>query len=146
MTDNNEEDYNNGEQDRTDELHGVNYVFEHHSLKLVSMSQVAERIQLKDLDAAKRWCEANQIAVYKFSKKYVVYQFDLEYAIGKPFVSALIEKHPTEWKTILQDLIKWNALYNYFLLNFNKQTESVSQEKFGVLDQGQEQLLNRLLK
>jgi hypothetical protein len=115
-------------------------------LATMSMSEIAERISLKDPEAAKRWCQANEVLIHKFSKKSFVYQFDFEYAMGKPFVLALIRKQPNHWKTILQDVLKWNALYNYFLLNIGEDIESMPFEDIKILDGQQEKLLKRLLK
>lgn len=109
------------------------------------MVEVAERISFKDAEAAKRWCHANDVNIHKFNKKIFVYQFDLEFALGKPFVLALMKKHPDQWKTILQDILKWEALYNYFLLNLGDQAEENSLAHI-TPNQGQEKLLKRLLK
>ena len=132
--------------DHAKNLNSLDYVFEQGAFKLVSMARVAERIRLKDMEATKRWCDANEVRVHKFGKRYFVYEFDLEYAIGKPLVTALIEKHPDQWKVILYDLIAWDALYNYFVIRFDHQTQEVVDDTNRVLDDDQERLLKRLLK
>lgn len=142
----NEEESYHDANGRAKSLSSPSYFFEQATFKLISMSQVAERIQLKDLEAAKRWCDANEVRVHKFGKRHVVYEFDLEYAIGKPLVTALIEKHPDQWKVILHDLIAWDALYNYFLIRFDNQTQEVADETVRTLGDEQTKLLKRLLK
>ncbi len=115
-------------------------------LALVTMSEVAERISLKDSEAAKRWCLSNDITVHKLSKKDFVYEFDLEYHTSKPFVFDIQRRHPNDWKEILRDVLNWDALYNYFLLNLGEPRNDGALAEIAPSDKEQEELLKRLLR
>lgn len=110
------------------------------------MSEVAERISLKDSEAAKKWCLSNDITVHKLSKKDFVYEFDLEYHIIKPFVHDIQRRHPSDWKEILRDVLNWEALYNYFLLNLGQPRNYGDLVDIEPSDKEQEELLKRLLR
>jgi hypothetical protein len=110
------------------------------------MSEVANRISLKDSEAAKRWCQSNDITVHKFSKKDFVYEFDLEYTLTKPFVHDLKGKHPNHWQDILKDVLECDALYNYFLLNLGEPRNDKALATVEPLDKEQEDLIKRLLR
>lgn len=84
------------------------------------MSEVGQRIKLRDSEAVKKWCVNSDIAVHKVSNRDYVYQIDLEYTIGKPFVSDLQKKHPQHWKCLLKDILSNDALYNLFLANLGE--------------------------
>ena len=84
------------------------------------MSEVGERIKLKDSEAVKKWCVANDVTVHKLSNRDYVYRIDLEYTIGKPFVSDLKKKHPEQWKFLLKEILCNDALYYLFLANFGE--------------------------
>lgn len=84
-------------------------------LSVLSMAEVGKRIKLRDSEATKKWCVTNNIPIHRLSKKDCVYEIDLEYTIGIPFVSDLKKKHPQSWKCLLKDILANDALYNYFL-------------------------------
>ena len=123
-----------------------NNLEEYQNFEILDLSQVADRIKVKDVDAVQRWCQANDVSIYKFTKKYFVYRFDFEYAVGKPFVVGLIKKHPDCWKDMLRELIKWDALYHYFLFNFSDYDENSAIDDTVPMDEGQEKLFKRLVK
>lgn len=84
------------------------------------MSEVSQRIKLKDSEATKRWCVTNSVTVHKFSKLDYVYKIDLECTIGKPFVAELKNKHPQQWRTLLKQILDNDALYHLFLANLDE--------------------------
>lgn len=89
-------------------------------LDIVKISEVSERIKLRDSEATKKWCVANNVTIHKLSKCDYVYRIDLEYTIGKPFVSDLKKKHPEEWKCLLKEILANDALYYLFLANLDE--------------------------
>ncbi len=99
-------------------------------LDVVTMAEVSERIKLTDSEATKKWCVNNDVTVHKVSNKDYVYRIDLEYTIGKPFVSDLQKKHPQNWKYLLKDILGNDALYNFFLANLG---ESRNDEAFTIV-------------
>ena len=90
------------------------------------MEEVASRIKMKDSASAKKWLQENDVAIFKVSKRDVVYNAHLEYTVSKPFVQNLQQKHPSHWKEILRDFLDDNGLYNYFLLNLGEPRNDVS--------------------
>jgi hypothetical protein len=129
---------NNGEHRQSN-----NHLDEYPNFEILDLAHVAERINVIDIDAVRRWCKENDVSTYKFTKKYFVYRLDFEYAVGKPFVTNLIKKHPDGWKDILRELIKWDALYHYFIFNFNDDHDLASGP---TPAEGQEKLFKRLMK
>lgn len=89
-------------------------------LDILTISEVSDRIKLKDSEATKKWCGTHDVIVHKFSNRDYVYKIDLEYTIGKPFVSDLKIKHPENWKCLLKDILGNDALYHIFLSNLSE--------------------------
>ena len=119
---------------------------DYQNFEILDLSQVADKIKVKDIDAVQRWCQANDVSTFKFTKKYFVYKLDFEYALGKPFVMHLIKKHPDCWKEVLRTLINWDALYQYFLFNFSGHDEDGGVDHICPADERQEKLFKRLMK
>ncbi|NMH28056.1 hypothetical protein [Flavobacterium silvaticum] len=115
-------------------------------LALVPMTEVARRISLKDSEAAKRWCLQQKLSVHRFARRDFVYEFDLEFAVTKPFVLNLQLKHPNEWLNILKDVLDCDVLYNYFLLNLEQTRNDKALAIIEPLDAEQDELLKRLLR
>lgn len=110
------------------------------------MEEVASRIKMRDSASAKKWLQENDVAIFKVSKRDVVYNAHLEYTVSKPFVQDLQQKHPSHWKEILQNFLNDDGLYNYFLLNLGQPRNDEALVDIEPSDKEQEELLKRLLR
>jgi hypothetical protein len=109
------------------------------------MSEVGERIRLRDSEATKKWCVDNDVTVHKLSKKDYVYRIDLEYTIGKPFVSDLQKKHPSNWKYLLKDILGNDALYNLFLANLGESRNDAAFSVVKPTNEKEKELFEKLI-
>lgn len=83
-----------------------------YNLDLLTISQVAELLNLKDNESAKKWLKKNGIKTYKFSKCLFVYKIEIAAAIDRPFVINLRNKFPDRWKSRYRDVVKDLAVFN----------------------------------
>lgn len=114
-------------------------------LAVLTMAEVGKRIKLRDSEATKKWCVTNNIPLHKISKKDCVYQIDLEYTIGIPFVSDLKKKHPQSWTCLLKDILGNDALYNYFLCKLGEPRNDKGFSSVQLLNDKEKELYKNLI-
>ncbi len=79
------------------------------------MKEVAEKLKLKSLDAAARWCSKQKIDTFFLGNKRVVPEFAFTLAYEKPFIEQLKQKHGADWYAYYeafqnQDIKAYNEL------------------------------------
>jgi hypothetical protein len=82
------------------------------SLDTLTIPQVAEKINVKDIETAKKWLVEQGIKIHKFTKTPFVYQIEVDSQIDKPFVQQLRNKYPDKWKDRYRDVVKDLSVYN----------------------------------
>ena len=82
------------------------------SLDTLTIQQVAEKINVKDIETAKKWLVEWGIKIHKFTKTPFVYQIEVDSQIDKPFVQQLRNKYPDKWKDRYRDVVKDLSVYN----------------------------------
>jgi hypothetical protein len=82
------------------------------SLDTLTLPQVAEKINVKDIETAKKWLVERGIKIHKFTKTPFVYQIEVDSQIDKPFVQQLRNKYPDKWKDRYRDVVKDLSVYN----------------------------------
>ena len=82
------------------------------SLDTLTLPQVAEKINVKDIETAKKWLLERGIKIHKFTKTPFVYQIEVDSQIDKPFVQQLRNKYPDKWKDRYRDVVKDLSVYN----------------------------------
>ena len=82
------------------------------SLDTLTLPQVAEKINVKDIETAKKWLVERGIKIHKFIKTSFVYQIEVDSQIDKPFVQQLRNKYPDKWKDRYRDVVKDLSVYN----------------------------------
>jgi hypothetical protein len=82
------------------------------SLDTLTLPQVAEKINVKDIETAKKWLVEQGIKIHKFTKTPFVYQIEVDSQIDKPFVQQLRNKYPDKWKDRYRDVVKDLSVYN----------------------------------
>lgn len=61
------------------------------------MKEVAEKLKMKSIDAAARWCIGNNIEMMTLGNKRVVSEFDFRISFEKPITEMLKRKYGDEW-------------------------------------------------
>jgi hypothetical protein len=82
------------------------------NLDTLTIAQVAEKINVKDNESAKKWLKNCGIKLHKFSKIPFVYEVEVASEIDKPFVLNLRHQFPDKWKERYRDVVKNHAVYN----------------------------------
>lgn len=82
------------------------------SLDTLTLPQVAEKINVKDIQTAKKWLVERGIKIHKFTRTPFVYQIEVDSQIDKPFVQQLRNKYPNKWKDRYRDVVKDLSVYN----------------------------------
>ena len=80
------------------------------SLDTLTLPQVAEKINAKDISTAKRWLMEMGIKIHRFTKTPFVYQIEVDSCIDKPFVQNLRNRYPDKWKERYKDVVKYPSL------------------------------------
>ena len=81
-------------------------------LDTLTLAQVAERINVKDIETAKKWLMINGIKIHRFINSLFVYQIEVDSQIDKPYVQQLRNKYPDKWKDRYKDVVKDLSVYN----------------------------------
>ena len=82
------------------------------SLDTLTLAQVAEKINVKDIETAKKWLQEKRIKIHRFLNNSFVYQIEVDSQIDKPFVQQLRNKYPDKWKDRYRDVVKDLSVYN----------------------------------
>ena len=82
------------------------------SLDTLTLPQVAEKINVKDIETAKKWLVERGIKIHKFTKTPFVYQIEVDSHIDKPYVQQLRNRYPDKWKDRYKDVVKDLSVYN----------------------------------
>ncbi len=82
------------------------------SLDTLTLPQVAEKINVKDIETAKKWLVERGIKIHKFTKNPFVYQIEVDSHIDKPYVQQLRNRYPDKWRDRYRDVVKDLSVYN----------------------------------
>ena len=115
------------------------------SLSILTIPEVAAKLNLINNATAKRWLERKGILIHKFSKQNIVYEIEVICEIDKPFVKSLRLKYPYKWKKIYKNLVKDENAYELMVLQLDGEfdCEPTAKVKRNVED---EKLYNDLMK
>lgn len=115
------------------------------SLSILTIPEVAAKLNLINNATAKRWLERKGVLIHKFSKQNIVYEIEVICEIDKPFVKSLRLKYPSKWKKIYKNLVKDENAYDLMVLQLDGEfdCEPTTKVKRNVED---EKLYNDLMK
>ena len=82
------------------------------SLDTLTLAQVAEKINVKNIETAKKWLKEKGIKVHRFLTNSFVYQIEVDSQIDKPFAQQLRNKYPDKWKDRYRDVVKDLSVYH----------------------------------
>ena len=81
-------------------------------LDTLTLAQVEERINVKNIETVKKWLMTNGIKIHRFINGLFVYQIEVDSQIDKPYVQQLRNKYPDKWKDRYRDVVKDLSVYN----------------------------------
>ena len=121
------------------------YGFKTNSLDTLTIPQVANKINVKDNDTAKKWLSDRNITIYKWSSQPFVYQIEVDCEIDKPYVMTLRNKYPMQWKEIYRGVVKDIAVYNLQLIQLEQLPTPTPTTSVKPLDKNDEKIYKDLL-
>ena len=117
---------------------------EEKNLRILTITEVAERIKTKDNIATKKWLEKKGIKIYTDTKTHYVYEIDVAVEIDKPWVINLMERYPENWKEVYKKTVKDNAVYEMVLLNLGEDVSYLPKTKIKILNENDKKLFEKL--
>jgi hypothetical protein len=115
------------------------------SLDTLTLPQVAEKINVKDIETAKKWLVERGIKIHKFTKTPFVYQIEVDSQIDKPFVQQLRNKYPDKWKDRYRDVVKDLSVYNLTITLLEDEISPIPRVKSSNINKKDEERYKRLL-
>ena len=87
-------------------MNGINYL---------DMKEVAEKLKMKSVDAAARWCLTNNIWIMMLGNKRVVSEFEFRMAFEDETIKMLKQKYGNDWQVYYEvnkndDVKRYNEL------------------------------------
>ena len=114
-------------------------------LDTLTLAQVAERINVKNIETAKKWLMANGIKIYRFITGSFVYQIEVDSQIDKPYVQQLRNKYPDKWKDRYRDVVKDLSVYNLTITLLEDEISPIPRIKSSNINKKDEERYKRLL-
>ena len=114
-------------------------------LDTLTLAQVAERINVKDIETAKKWLMINGIKIHRFINSLFVYQIEVDSQIDKPYVQQLRNKYPDKWKDRYRDVVKDLSVYNLTITLLEDEISPIPRIKSSNINKKDEELYKRLL-
>ena len=114
-------------------------------LDTLTLAQVAERINVKDIGTAKKWLIANGIKIHRFINSFFVYQIEVDSQIDKPYVQQLRNKYPDKWKDRYRDVVKDLSVYNLTITLLEDEISPIPRVKSSNINKKDEERYKRLL-
>jgi disulfide oxidoreductase YuzD len=90
-------------------------------LKVMTLRQVGDEINMNDLKSIRKWLTRNNITIHKFSSKTFVYKIDFNLHLYKPLVITLRNKNPNNWKEMFKVIANDEVLYNLMMLEMEQE-------------------------
>lgn len=115
------------------------------SLDTLTLSQVAEKINAKDVVTAKRWLKDMGIQIHRFTKTPFVYQIEVDSCIDKPFVQFLRNRYPNKWKERYKDVVKDMAVYNLTITLLEDEISPIPRVRVKIINKKDEERYKKLL-
>jgi hypothetical protein len=90
-------------------------------LKVMTLRQVGDEINMNDLKSIRKWLTKNNITIHKFSSKTFVYKIDFNLHLYKPLVITLRNKNPNNWKEMFKVIANDEVLFNLMMLEMEQE-------------------------
>jgi hypothetical protein len=115
------------------------------SLDTLTLAQVAEKINVKDIETAKKWLQEKSIKIHRFLNNSFVYQIEVDSQIDKPFVQQLRNKYPDKWKDRYRDVVKDLSVYNLTITLLEDEISPIPRVKSSNINKKDKDRYKRLL-
>jgi deoxyribodipyrimidine photolyase len=115
------------------------------SLDTLTIPQVAELINVKDIQCAKKWLKEHGIKIHKFSKAPFVYAIEVASELDKPYVINLRNQFPDKWKERYRDVVKDFAVFNLLVSKLEDQPTPTPSVRAKSINKKDEERYKRLL-
>jgi hypothetical protein len=115
------------------------------SLDTLTLAQVAEKINVKDVETAKKWLQEKRIKIHRFLNNSFVYQIEVDSQIDKPFVQQLRNKYPDKWKDRYRDVVKDLSVYNLTITLLEDDISPIPRVKSSRINKKDEERYKKLL-
>jgi hypothetical protein len=114
-------------------------------LDTLTLAQVAERINVKNIETAKKWLMINGIKIHKFINSLFVYQIEVDSQIDKPYVQQLRNKYPDKWKDRYRDVVKDLSVYNLTITLLEDEISPIPRVKISKINKKDEERYKKIL-
>ena len=114
-------------------------------LDTLTLAQVAERINVKNIETAKKWLIANGIKIHRFINSLFVYQIEVDSQIDKPYVQQLRNKYPDKWKDRYRDVVKDLSVYNLTITLLEDEISPIPRVKISKINKKDEERYKKIL-
>jgi len=114
-------------------------------LDTLTLAQVAEKINVKDIESAKKWLKEKGIRVHKFLNNSFVYQIEVDSQIDKPFAQHLRNKYPDKWKERYRDVVKDISVYNLTITLLEDEISPIPRVKISKINKKDEERYKKIL-
>jgi deoxyribodipyrimidine photolyase len=114
-------------------------------LDTLTLPQVAELINVKDNESAKKWLKKNGIKIHNFSRNPFVYSIEVASEIDKPYVQQLRNKYPDKWKDRYRDVVKDLSVYNLTITLLDDEISPIPRVKSSNINKKDKERYKRLL-
>jgi hypothetical protein len=114
-------------------------------LDTLTLAQVAERINVKNIETVKKWLMTNGIKIHRFINGLFVYQIEVDSQIDKPYVQQLRNKYPDKWKDRYRDVVKDLSVYNLTITLLEDEISPIPRVKSSNINKKDEERYKRLL-
>ena len=115
------------------------------SLDTLTLAQVAEKINVKNIETAKKWLKEKGIKVHRFLTSSFVYQIEVDSQIDKPFAQQLRNKYPDKWKDRYRDVVKDLSVYHLTITLLEDEISPIPRVKSSRINKKDEERYNKLL-
>ena len=115
-------------------------------LDTLTLAQVAERINVKDIETAKKWLQEKRIKIHRFINSLFVYQIEVDSQIDKPYVQQLRNKYPDKWKDRYRDVVKDLSVYNLTITLLEDEISPIPRVKISKINKKDEERYKNLLR
>lgn len=115
------------------------------SLDTLTLAQVAEKINVKNIETAKKWLKEKGIKVHRFLTSSFVYQIEVDSQIDKPFAQQLRNKYPDKWKDRYRDVVKDLSVYHLTITLLEDEISPIPRVKSSRINKKDEIRYKKLL-
>lgn len=115
------------------------------SLDILTLPQVAERINVRSVDSAIKWLKEMGIKIHRFNQSPYVYQIEVDSCIDKPFVQNLRNRFPDKWKDRYREVVKDLSVYNLTITLLEDETSPIPRVKCSKINKKDQERYKKLL-